>query len=79
MQYPKIITATAIDNLTLLVEFANTEKRKYDISPLLADETFYPLKNPAFFKNFRVDSTGCGLVWNEDIDISEYEIWTRGV
>jgi len=39
---------------------------------------FFPLKNPGFFKNFEVDSTGCGIVWNEDIDISEYEIWCNG-
>jgi len=78
MQYPKIKSAFAIDDRTLLVEFSNAEKRKYDITKLLTKEVFFPLKNAAFFKNFQVDSTGCGIVWNEDIDISEYEIWCHG-
>jgi len=78
MQYPKIKSAQAIDDHTLLVEFANSEKRRYDITKLLSKEMFFPLKNPGFFKNFQIDSTGCGIIWNEDIDISEYEIWSHG-
>ncbi len=78
MKCPKIKSALAIDNYTLLVEFSNAEKRKYDITKLLEKEMFFPLKNPGFFKNFKIDSTGCGIVWNEDIDISEYEIWYNG-
>ena len=78
MQYPKIKSAQAIDDYTLLVEFANSEKRKYDIRKLLSKEMFLPLKNPRFFKNFQIDSTGYGIVWNEDIDISEYEILIHG-
>jgi hypothetical protein len=78
LQYPKIKSALAIDDRTLLVEFFNAEKRKYDITNLLTREMFFPLKNPGFFRNFKIDSTGCGLIWNEDIDISEYEIWRNG-
>ena len=40
---------------------------------------FFPLKNPAFFRNFIIDSGGYALVWNEDIDISEYELWQNGI
>ena len=68
MQYPKIKSAIAIDDQTLLVEFSNTEKRKYNIARLLKKEIFFPLKAPSFFKNFKVDKTGCGITWNEDID-----------
>jgi hypothetical protein len=79
MQYPKIKSAKAIDEHTLIVEFTNAEKRKYDITPLLDKERFFPLKQCGFFKNFQIDSTGCALIWNEDIDISEYELWLHGV
>jgi hypothetical protein len=27
----------------------------------------------------KIESGGYGLVWNEDIDISEYELWKNGV
>ena len=79
MKCPTIKTAKAIDDHTLLVEFANNEFKKYDIDPLLSKEMFYPLKNQAFFKNVRVDVGGYAVVWNEDIDISEYELWNHGV
>ena len=78
MQYPKIKSARAIDEHTLMVEFSNAERRKYDITPLLDKERFFPLKQLGFFRNFEIDSTGCALIWNEEIDISEYEIWLHG-
>ena len=40
---------------------------------------FSPLQQPALFKNFKVEREGYGIVWNEEIDISEYEIWKNGV
>lgn len=78
MDYPKIKSATAIDNRTLLVEFDNNQKKKYDISPLLKKKMFSLLKNPAFFRAVKVDQGGYAVVWNSNIDISEYELWTNG-
>ncbi|BAP57326.1 hypothetical protein THII_3029 [Thioploca ingrica] len=78
MPYPKIKSAQVIDDHTLIVEFANEEKRKYDMTKLFDKEVFFPLKNPGFFKNFQIDSSGCAIIWNEDIDVSEYEIWSHG-
>jgi len=37
-----------------------------------------PLKQPAFFKNFTIEPGGYALVWNAEIDISEYELWKNG-
>ncbi|MFM7406151.1 MAG: DUF2442 domain-containing protein [Cuspidothrix sp.] len=79
MKPARIISAQAIDDLTLIVKFTNNELRKYDISKLLDIPMFFLLKNPAFFRNFMIDPSGCGLVWNEDIDISEYELWQNGI
>jgi hypothetical protein len=79
MKPPKIISAQAIGDRTLLIEFSQGEFKKYDISSLLNKPMFAPLQNASFFKNFKIDSGGYGLVWNEDIDISEYELWKNGV
>ena len=46
---------------------------------LLNKEMFAPLQNPSFFKSFKIEAGGYSLVWNEDIDISEYELWKNGV
>ena len=78
MKYPTIKSVSAIDGHTLLVIFSNNERRKYDVSLLPDREMFSVLKNPAFFKNVRVDTGGYALTWDEDTDISEYEIWTHG-
>ena len=78
MQYPKIQTAVPTDNHTLIIEFDNQETKKYDVTPLLENEMFHLLKDPSFFKNVRVESGGYAVVWNADIDISEYELWMHG-
>ena len=76
--YPKIKSAQVIDNYTLLVHFSNHKTRKYNIQKLLNKPMFFPLKNFAFFKNFQIDPSGSGIIWNDEIDISEYEIWING-
>jgi hypothetical protein len=78
MQYPRICNAVAIDDHVLIVEFDNQEIKQYDASKLLDKPMFALLQNPAFFKNFKVEARGYGIVWNEDIDISEYELWKNG-
>ena len=40
---------------------------------------FEVLKNDAFFKSVQADSGGYGISWNDDADLSEYELWTNGV
>ena len=78
MSYPKIKSARAIDNHTLLLEFDNQERKLYDIAPLLYIEMFALLQNPAFFKNVQVEKSGYAVYWNDDIDLSEYELWSNG-
>jgi len=36
------------------------------------------LKNPVLFKSVRVEKGGYAIFWNDDIDISEYELWKHG-
>ncbi|MDP2903980.1 MAG: DUF2442 domain-containing protein [Methylovulum sp.] len=78
MNYPKIKSVKTIDEYLLLVEFDNQQKRQYDVTPLLSKDMFAPLKNVALFKSVKVDTGGYAVVWNEDIDISEYELWLHG-
>jgi hypothetical protein len=39
---------------------------------------FEPLKNRAFFNSVKIEQGGYAVSWNEDIDISEYELWSNG-
>ena len=78
MQHPRIQSVKAVDDYILIVEFKDHQKRKYDITSLLDKEMFSPLKNPAFFKNVQVEKGGYAVYWNDEIDISEYELWIHG-
>lgn len=78
MKYPRILKAKAVDDFTLIVEFTDHEIKKYDIRQLFDIPMFSPLRQPAFFKNFDISEGGYGIVWNEEIDISEYELWENG-
>jgi hypothetical protein len=79
MKYPRILRAKAVDDHTLMIEFTNQEVKQYDVRHLLESPMFAPLRQPAFFKNFKVEPGGYGIVWNDDIDLSEYELWKNSV
>ena len=75
---PKIISVKPLDDYQLLIEFSNREYRKYNAKPLLKKAMFKPLANHGFFKNVRIEQGGYAVSWNEEIDISEYELWVNG-
>ena len=77
-QYPKLISAQVLENYVLLIQFTNQEYRKYDVQPLFQLPMFKPLKNIAFFHNFKIEAGGHALVWSDEIDISAYELWIHG-
>ena len=78
MAYSKVKSAKAIDEHTLLIEFDNKQKKQYDITPLPHKEMFSPLKNLALFKSVQVEQGGYAVAWDNNIDISEYELWQHG-
>lgn len=75
MNPPKITSVQALDNYQLVIEFSTHEKRQYDVNPLLNKDMFSALKNIALFKSVKIEPGGYAVSWNEDIDISEYELW----
>jgi Protein of unknown function (DUF2442) len=75
--YPKIKTVKAKDNYTLEVTFSNNEIRLYDIKPLLNQDPFSQLKQNDLFFNVEVDIGGYGISWNDFVDLSEYELYTK--
>jgi hypothetical protein len=79
MNTPKILLVQALENKRLLVKFVNGVEKIYNCNPLLNQDMFETLKNDAFFKAVKVDSGGYGISWNDDTDLSEYEVWTNGI
>lgn len=58
---------------TLLLTFANGEKRIYNARPLLEEAVYRPLKNLAFFLRARVD--GDSVAWSDDVDIAPEHLY----
>ena len=75
---PKIVDVNVSEGYLLVVRFDNNNIKNYDISKLFSDSRFEVLKDKVLFKNVKVDAGGYGISWNDDVDISEYEIWTNG-
>lgn len=78
MKYPKIKKIKVLDDYFLEVLFDNGIMKKYDFSPNFKYEVFLPLKDYSLFKEVQVDTGGYGISWNDDLDLSEYELWING-
>ncbi len=76
--YPKIISVSPLNNKKLRVTFETGITKLYDCTPLLKETPFVPLKDEYFFRNVHADHSGYGIVWNDEVDLSESEIWIHG-
>jgi hypothetical protein len=78
-RYPKVQSVAALPDKRLRVTFVNGETRIYECTPLLADPSFGMLANEAFFRSVQADPHGYGVVWSDEVDLSESELWMNGV
>jgi hypothetical protein len=74
--YPRILSVNPIENYKLEIVFVNGVIKLYDFNKWL--DKFPVLKNETIFKSVQVDAGGYGVYWTEEIDMSEYELWTNG-
>jgi len=79
MSAPKILSVQPLEEKKLLVKFVNGAEKIYDCAQLIHLESFQLLKNDAFFKAVQVDAGGYGISWNDNMDLSEYELWENSV
>src|SRR5574341_708394 len=79
MNAPKIKVVTPLKEKRLLVTFVNGVQKIYDCQIILNLERFQLLKQEAFFKAVTVDPGGYGISWDDETDLSEYELWNNGV
>lgn len=79
MSTPKIKAVTPPEGKRLLVTFVNGVQKVYDCQGILQLDRFQLLRNEAFFKAVAVDPGGYGVSWNDQMDLSEYELWHNGV
>lgn len=63
---------------TLLVRFENGVQKLYDCTPLIQTEVFRPLRDEVIFRCVHADPHGYGVIWNDEIDLAESELWING-
>ena len=79
MEVPKMIDVKPIDDMNLIVYFDGGVIKKYDVKKLFSRfPIFKELQDNKLFELVKIDIGGFGLVWNDNIDLSYYEIWDNG-
>jgi hypothetical protein len=76
--HPRVDAVQPLPGRRLRVHFSNGHSSVYDCSSLLADPAFRQLAEEAFFRNVRADPHGFGVVWSDEVDLSESELWLHG-
>lgn len=75
----KIKEVTALENQILRIVFDNGVVKTYDVKQLFDEFPDYQLlMNPDIFNLVKVDCGGRAIAFTDDLDITEYELWTNG-
>ena len=76
--YPGVRAVRPLSGKKLLVTFSTGEVRCYDCRPLLSQEPFRALEDAGLFLRVHADPRGYGVIWNDEIDLAESELWING-
>lgn len=63
-----IIEARYLHDFAVWVRCRDGASGAVDLRPVLRGPVFEPLKDPAYFRNFVLDSQACTLVWPNGAD-----------
>jgi len=77
--YPLIAEVKAQPDKQLLVRFQNGVTKMYDCKRILNFPAFEPLRNnEALFRRAHAEKHGYAVIWNDELDVAESEVWISG-
>ena len=80
MERIKVISATPLTDMRLLIVFNNHVVKLFDVRQIVPEYPVYAdLENEDLFSLVRVAPGGYGVSWTPDLDASEGELWENGV
>ena len=74
----KIQNIEVLEDKILKIFFSNNIIKTLDCKNIMDRESYYTLNNEAFFNSVKVDKSKRFIYWNDEIDICENELWTKG-
>ena len=79
--FHKIKYVYPVPDCRLVIQFSEGVSKEYDVNPLFKRlPVFEALRDDeVLFNSVKVDLGGCGIVWNEELDLSCDELWEHGV
>ena len=78
--FHKVKSVSALPDHCLCVQFVEGVTKLYDVKPLFAKWTAFRAfeVSPGLFYDVCVDTGGCGIVWNDKLDLSCDELFENG-
>lgn len=76
--FPRVKAVEPLSGKRLRVTFVNDTIKVYDCNPLLEQGAFQLLRDEAFFRAVSVEPHGYAVVWNDQVDLAESELWLYG-
>ncbi len=73
---PDVVQVYPLSNYTLLAQFANGERRRFEMGNYLHYPAFSALQDPALFQRAHVEHGT--VVWTDEIDLSPDTLYLRG-
>ena len=74
---PGIDSVKALPDYKILIEYQNSEKRIFDMSPLLGKGIFKDLEKDAFFSSVRISFDT--VAWPNGADIDPETLYTKSI
>ncbi len=74
---PRVTEARHVRDFVVLVRFQDGLQGEVDLEPQIYGEVFEPLKDPQYFRQFRVDSDLHTLVWPNGADFAPEFLYER--
>ena len=69
-----------MDDFVLGCKFINGAVKLYDMKPLMQDNSVFAYfkEHPDLFLQARLSSGGYAIIWNDELDLAEEEVWYNG-
>ncbi len=79
MKYPKIKYVESLENYKLFLIFDNGIIKTYSFEEKIKNPIYKALNDEHLFQKVKVEVGGYGVSWNDELDLSEFELWKNGV